>query len=106
MEHLHHRILFPLFPTYMQTPAPENALSSQNEHTPGSMWAQTPSSRSLLWEVSAPLKEQYYDPATSLYDFFFSDVYFFLFNIQPVDTNLIRFCWSSQWKTPCSSIFT
>lgn len=51
MEYLHHRILFPLFPTYVQTPTPENALSSQEGHTPGSMWVQAPSSMTLLHKV-------------------------------------------------------
>lgn len=61
MEHLHHRILFPVFPTYVQTPTPGNAPSSQNEHTPGSTWAQAVSSRAVLQKVSSLLKEQCYD---------------------------------------------
>lgn len=60
MEYLHHRILLPLFLTYVQTPTqtstPENALSSYEGHMPGSVRVQVPSSRTHLYKVSAPLK--------------------------------------------------
>lgn len=79
MDCLHHRILFPLFFTDMQTPPQtstlENALSLQEGHIPGSMWIQLPSSRTLLYKVSALLKYEYCNAINSLHYFFFSLVH-------------------------------
>lgn len=55
MEYLHHRILFPLFPTYVPSPIPKNALSWQEGHTPRRIFPQA----GLLYKVSTSVTEEY-----------------------------------------------
>lgn len=55
MEYLHHRILFPLFPTYVTSPIPKNAPSWQEGYNPRRTFPQA----GPLYKVSAPMKEEY-----------------------------------------------